>query len=157
MYHKHTTHAFVLDVSTSGEKNHFVTLFTREFGMIKAKAQSVRVMDSKLRYALQEYSYIEVSLVKGKDIWRITNALPIYNIYFELMSLRAVIPAKAGIHKYFSGEKSSGHDSARQPPSLQSGPIPTSQSEKSELTWIPASAGMTKMLDNMATRCYNIW
>jgi DNA repair protein RecO (recombination protein O) len=74
----------VLNVLPSGEKNHFVTLFTREFGMIKAKAQSVRVLDSKLRYSLQEYSYIEVSLVKGKDIWRITNALPIYNIYFEL-------------------------------------------------------------------------
>ncbi|MEI7513016.1 MAG: hypothetical protein WCJ74_00140, partial [bacterium] len=61
------------------------------------------------------------------------NALPIYNIYFELMSSRSVIPAKAGIHKYFSGEKSSGHDSARQPPSLQSGPIPTSQSENADL------------------------
>jgi DNA repair protein RecO len=84
MYHIHTTHAFVLNVTPSGEKNYFITLFTREFGMIRAKAQSVRVNDSKLRYALQEYSYVEVSLVKGKEIWRITNALPIYNIYFEL-------------------------------------------------------------------------
>lgn len=84
MYHKHTTEAFVLSVLSSGEKNNFITLFTREFGMIRAKAQSVRVIDSKLRYALQEYSYIEVSLVKGKDVWRITNALPVYNIYFEL-------------------------------------------------------------------------
>jgi hypothetical protein len=110
MYHKHTTHAFVLDVSTSGEKNHFVTLFTREFGMIKAKAQSVRVMDSKLRYALQEYSYIEVSLVKGKDIWRITNALPIYNFYFELMSLRAVIPAPVFTSINSGGIKSENAD-----------------------------------------------
>jgi single-stranded-DNA-specific exonuclease len=46
--------------------------------------------------------------------------------------LPSVIPAEAGIHKYFSAEKSSGHDSARQLPSLQSGPIPTSQSENSE-------------------------
>lgn len=84
MYHKHTTFAFVLNVSPSGEKNHFITLFTKEFGMVRAKAQSVRVNDSKLRYALQEFSYIEVSLVKGKEIWRITNALPIYNVYFEL-------------------------------------------------------------------------
>ena len=84
MYHIHTTHAFVLNVFPSGEKHHFITLFTREFGMIKAKAQSIRVSDSKLRYALQEFSYAEVSLVKGKDVWRITNALPTYNIYFEL-------------------------------------------------------------------------
>jgi hypothetical protein len=92
MYHKHTTFAFVLNVSPSGEKNHFITLFTRGFGMVRAKAQSVRVADSKLRYALQEFSYIEVSLVKGKEIWRITNALPIYNVYFELMSPPSVIP-----------------------------------------------------------------
>jgi len=84
MYHIHTTHAFVLSVLPSGEKHHFITLFTREFGVIRAKAQSVRVAESKLRYALQEYSYAEVSLVKGKEIWRITNALPIFNLYFEL-------------------------------------------------------------------------
>jgi len=84
MYHIRTTHAFVLNIWPSGERHNFITLFTREFGMIRAKAQSVRSADSKLRYALQEFSYIEVSLVKGKDIWRITNALPIYNIYFEL-------------------------------------------------------------------------
>lgn len=97
MYHKHTTFAFVLNVSPSGEKNHFITLFTREFGMIRAKAQSVRVADSKLRYALQEYSYIEVSLVKGKDIWRITNALPIYNIYFELKEKKEILMAIARV------------------------------------------------------------
>lgn len=97
MYHKHTTFAFVLNVSPSGEKNHFVTLFTHEFGMIKAKAQSVRVSDSKLRYALQEYSYVEISLVKGKDVWRITNALPIFNVYFELIDEQDLFMAIARI------------------------------------------------------------
>lgn len=84
MYHIHTTEAFVLNVYPSGEKNNFITLFTREFGMIRAKAQSVRSDSSKLRYSLQEYSYIQISLVKGKEIWRITNAIPIFNLYFEL-------------------------------------------------------------------------
>lgn len=84
MYHVHTTPAFVVNTLPSGEKNQFVTLFTRDFGMIRAKAQSVRVSLSKLRYALQEYSYVHISLVKGKDVWRIVNAQPIYNIYFEL-------------------------------------------------------------------------
>jgi recombinational DNA repair protein (RecF pathway) len=97
MYHKHTTHAFVLNISPSGEKNNFITLFTREFGMIRAKAQSVRVVDSKLRYALQEYSYVEASFVKGKDIWRITNALPIYNIYFELKDKQNIFMSIARI------------------------------------------------------------
>ncbi len=97
MYHKHTTHAFVLNILPSGEKNNFITLFTRDFGMIKAKAQSVRSIDSKLRYALQEYSYVEISLVKGKDVWRITNALPINNIYFELKNRQSVFMVIARI------------------------------------------------------------
>ena len=84
MYHIHTTPAFVIGVSSVGEGHHFITLFTREFGMIRAKAQSVRVTASKLRFALQEYSYVEVSLVRGKDIWRVVNARPLYNLYFEL-------------------------------------------------------------------------
>ena len=84
MYHIHTTLAFVVSVSPAGEGNIFVTLFTEEFGIIKARAQSARVINSKLRFSLQEYSFILVSLVRGKDVWRITNAKPIYNIYFEL-------------------------------------------------------------------------
>ena len=97
MYHIHTTFAFVLGVLPSGEKHHFITLFTREFGMIRAKAQSVRVSDSKLRYSLQEYSYVEISLVKGKEIWRITNALPVYNLYFELKDKQNLFMAIARI------------------------------------------------------------
>jgi prepilin-type N-terminal cleavage/methylation domain-containing protein len=64
------------------------------------------------------------------------------------------------VHKYFSGEKSSGHTSARQLPVLQSGPTPTSRNPVSHPAlsssgtpgdpghefsdWIPASAGMTQ-------------
>ncbi len=58
--------------------------------------------------------------------------------------LPSVIPVKTGIHKYFSAEKSSGHDSARQLPSLQSGPTPTSQSENSGLGSPLSTARMTK-------------
>ena len=84
MYHIHTTHALVVGMLPVGEKHYFVNLFTKDFGMIRAKAQSVRVNVSKLRFALQEYSFVNISLVRGKDTWRITNAEPIYNIYFEL-------------------------------------------------------------------------
>ncbi len=86
MYHIHTTYAFVVSTVTTGEKNSIITLFTRDFGMIRARAQSVRSHSSKLRYALQEYSCVEISLVKGKDMWKITNARPLYNLYFELQN-----------------------------------------------------------------------
>lgn len=57
-----------------GEAGKYYYLFTRDLGMIYASAQGVRKMSSKLRYILQDFSYIKVDLVKGKDFWRITSA-----------------------------------------------------------------------------------
>ena len=31
-------------------------------------------MSSKLRFVLQDFSYLKIDLVKGKDFWRITSA-----------------------------------------------------------------------------------
>ncbi len=42
--------------------------------MIYASAQGVRKMSSKLRFVLQDFSYIKVDLVRGKDFWRVTSA-----------------------------------------------------------------------------------
>ncbi len=64
---------------------------------------------------------------------KIASSRNLNSFIYDIDSYSSVIPAKAGIHKYFSTEKSSGHDSARQLPSLRSGPIPSSQSVKSEI------------------------
>jgi recombinational DNA repair protein (RecF pathway) len=42
--------------------------------MIMASAQGIRKISSKLRFVLQDYSYIKVDLVKGKELWRVTSA-----------------------------------------------------------------------------------
>jgi recombinational DNA repair protein (RecF pathway) len=42
--------------------------------MIFASAQGVRKMSSKLRYVLQDFAYLKIDLVQGKDFWRVTNA-----------------------------------------------------------------------------------
>jgi len=42
--------------------------------MIYASAQGVRKIASKLRFILQDFSYIKVDLVQGKDFWRVTSA-----------------------------------------------------------------------------------
>ncbi len=46
-------------------------LFTREAGMLYAVARSVREERSKQRCALQDFSRLRVSLIKGKTGWRI--------------------------------------------------------------------------------------
>ncbi len=57
-------------------------LFTREAGMVLAVAKSVREERSKQRYALQEFSLARVTLVRGRDMWKIAGVEPVENFYF---------------------------------------------------------------------------
>ena len=73
-YHLYHTDALVLGSAPSGEGSKLIVLFTRDLGLITASAQSVREERSKLRYGLQDFSYSDVTLVRGKEFWRLTNA-----------------------------------------------------------------------------------
>ncbi len=83
-YHVYTTKALVLSARNIGEANRFFLLFTRDLGLIHATAQGIRKEISKLRYGLQQLSLSNVSLVKGKDIFRITSVKPVESFYFSL-------------------------------------------------------------------------
>ncbi len=77
MHHIHHTNALILGSRNRGEANRVFTLLTREMGLIHAVAQGVRLNKSKLRYALTDYSYAKIDLVRGKEVWRITSATPV--------------------------------------------------------------------------------
>lgn len=49
------------------------SIYTEKFGMISAMAQGVRLLKSKLRYNLDLFTYGNFAVVRGKDIWRITD------------------------------------------------------------------------------------
>ena len=70
----YTTEGFILKSANFGEANKYFFIFSKEFGLIKAAAQSVRHLKSKLRYGLEDYSYCQVSVVRGREIWRLTSA-----------------------------------------------------------------------------------
>jgi recombinational DNA repair protein (RecF pathway) len=55
-------------------------LFTKDFGMLGVVAQGVRLSKSKLKYHIQDFSFSKVSLVRGKEVWRLTGASEIENI-----------------------------------------------------------------------------
>ena len=83
MFHNiYTTQGIILNSFDTGESNKFFYIFTRELGLINATAQGVRKLSSKNRYGLQDFSVSDISLVRGKDIWRITNVAPIENLFF---------------------------------------------------------------------------
>lgn len=108
-YHIYNTEAFVLGSRPSGEASKYVYLFTRELGLIGAHAQSSREVKSKLRYALDDLSYSKVSLVKGKNSWKLTNAVPEKNFFANFSEnypkLLLCANALALIKKLVAGEE----------------------------------------------------
>ncbi len=74
MHHIYHTEGIILGSRNYGETGKCYYVFTRDLGLIFASAQGVRKLSSKLRYVLQDFSYIKVDFVKGKEFWRITSA-----------------------------------------------------------------------------------
>lgn len=74
MYHKYRTEALVLGREMRGEGDALITLFTKEFGLVRTEVKSVRLERSHLRYALQTYTLLDATLVRGKSTWRVAGA-----------------------------------------------------------------------------------
>ena len=71
MYQKYYTAALVLGSRERGENDRVFTLYTKDFGLVHARASAVRKESSRMRYALQSHSHVHLALVRGKRGWRI--------------------------------------------------------------------------------------
>ncbi len=58
----------------SDEASKYIYVLTPDHGLIGARAQGVRELKSKLRPHLEDFCYSHLSLIRGKQGWRITNA-----------------------------------------------------------------------------------
>jgi recombinational DNA repair protein (RecF pathway) len=76
----YNTEAFVMSSYNSGEADKTYRLFTKDLGVITAKATSIRKVESRLRFFVQDFKYIDASLVKGKNYWRLVSARPIHEL-----------------------------------------------------------------------------
>jgi recombinational DNA repair protein (RecF pathway) len=74
MHHIYTTEGFIVHSSPHGESGKFLLIFTKDFGMIGATAQGIRLDQSKLRYHVQDFDFANLSIVRGKEVWRLTGA-----------------------------------------------------------------------------------
>lgn len=73
-HHIYHTRGLILGSIPIGESNRFYKIFTEELGLVWASAQAVRMEKSKLRYSLQDFSWVTLDLVRGREVWRITSA-----------------------------------------------------------------------------------
>src|SRR5580698_3696899 len=77
MYQKYHTDALIVGSREHGEADKVFALFTKDFGLVRARASAVRNERSKMRYALQKYARANTSLIKGKRGWRVAGATAI--------------------------------------------------------------------------------
>lgn len=73
-YHIYTTKGIVLSERPWRESDRIYSILTRELGLVHATAIGVRKEASKLRGAIEPVSLSTVSLVRGKEYWRLTSA-----------------------------------------------------------------------------------
>lgn len=86
MRHKYVTKAIVLARHPLAESALLVTLLTEEFGVLRARAEGLRKPGAKLAHALQTLDACEVTLVRGKEGWRLSGAVLIES-WFRTLSL----------------------------------------------------------------------
>ena len=108
MHHIYHTHGFIVSSRNSGEANKMLTIYTREMGLVRAMCQGVRLNKSKLRFALQDFSYVKVDFVRGKEIWRVTSATNISSFPFarsDKQSLLLIARISKLIERVCDGEE----------------------------------------------------
>src|SRR3989344_531684 len=79
-YHIYTTRGVVLSSRSLREADRVYSILTRDLGLIRATALGVRKEESKLRGHIEPLSLSTISLVRGKEYWRLTSADSIKNI-----------------------------------------------------------------------------
>jgi recombinational DNA repair protein (RecF pathway) len=107
MHDIHHTEAFVLESRHIKEYDGVVVLFTKEFGLVHAHATGVFKHTAKLRSHVQPYSFISADLVRGRQVWRLTNARIIENPCYQDKSplLKLYIQYLHGVNRFYIGEE----------------------------------------------------
>ena len=75
MRHKYDTRGIVLARTPLGEANSLITLLTPTVGLVRARAQGIRKPGAKLAHGLTTLSESDVTLVQGKEGWRVVGAV----------------------------------------------------------------------------------
>lgn len=75
---KYTTEAFIISMYESGEDDIVFKAYTRDFGMILVRSTSLR-KSIKLRGHIRVNHMSQITVVQGKEIYRLTGAVEIQN------------------------------------------------------------------------------
>ncbi|MCA9358895.1 recombination protein O N-terminal domain-containing protein [Candidatus Kaiserbacteria bacterium] len=109
-YKTYTTTALVCGTKNRNTADRSYLMFTREAGMLFAEAKSAREERSRQRYALQDFSLVRVSLVKGEAGWRVGSIEALKNYYHQAADKSArgsVVSVFRLLRRFLKGEEAS--------------------------------------------------
>jgi recombinational DNA repair protein (RecF pathway) len=109
-YATYTTDALVCGTFNRNTADRSYLLFTREAGMLYADARSAREERSKQRFALQDFSLVRVSLIKGKSSWKVGSIEARTNYFMQAEDKAArgsVVSLFRMLRRFFSGQEPS--------------------------------------------------
>lgn len=107
-YQTYTTEAIVCGTFNRNTADRSYLLFTREAGMLYAEARSVREERSRQRMALQDFSLVRVSLIKGKASWKIGSIECKKNFFMSASDKTArgsVVLVTKFLRRFYGGEQ----------------------------------------------------
>lgn len=108
-HHVYNTRAFVLGSRPVREADRLFFLLTPDLGLVMAIAQGVRRPLSRLKGILLDLALADVSLVRGKNSWRITTAALSTDVAGALRAhkpaLQALARATALLERLIRGEE----------------------------------------------------
>jgi DNA repair protein RecO len=107
-YQTYTTEALVCGTFNRNTADRSYLLFTREAGMLYAEAKSVREERSRQRMALQDFSLVRVSLVKGKSSWKIGSIEAKQNFFMAASDKEArgsVVSLIKFLRRFYGGQE----------------------------------------------------
>lgn len=73
-YHIHHTEGIILQTKGVSDANVVLFIYTKDMGLVIARATSLRLHRSRLRFVLQRFSRAHIDLVRGKHGWLLTSA-----------------------------------------------------------------------------------
>jgi len=107
-YATYITEALICGTKHRNTADSSYMLFTREAGMLFADARSVREERSRQRFALQDFSLVRVSLIKGKNGWRVGSVESLKNFYADAVNKEArgsVVALVRFMRRFVHGEE----------------------------------------------------
>lgn len=87
MHHIYTTESIILRRDALDTSASYIVL-TKDLGLIRARAQGVRGIKSRLKGALQEFSFSTIAFVHGRSGWKITTAIPERNFFNDVKDVK---------------------------------------------------------------------